>query len=533
MIRPWSEGLPLLNLRLLDFWNSPMRSCFHISTLAMLGLLAGCQSIPEQQSNTTAQQVKPTQSASFVSSLPKKHSVPDLHLEEQYSEVATAPEDLWELTRRNLQLTEHASNPSVVRQIEWFAQYPKHMQQIGSRAEPFYHYVLSKVLERGLPAELALLPVVESGYSPDAYSSGHAAGIWQFIPSTAKYLGIHRSRWYDGRKDVIESTEVALNYLENLNVRFKGDWLLAMAAYNAGGGTISKAIRKNKKAGKATDFWSLSLPKETRLYVPRILAIAEFVRTPDRYNMPLLPIKNEPYFEVIATGGQINLRQAAQMSGVELDVLERLNSGLLKHATDPTGPHQLIVPIEQAPAVVAALDELRSEARTVWAEHKIRSGDTLSTIAQRYGTKVRVIKEVNQLASSTLRIGKVLLIPQAELPELEMAEAPSNIQYQVKSGDTLWKIARQYGVSVKNLLRWNQLQSARSLKPGMTLNVAPGNALAKRSQGKRIGYTVRRGDSLSVIADRYNIRVADIRQWNNLDNKGLIKAGQSLTLFIN
>lgn len=518
-----------------------MSRCLIASMFVVSSLIAGCQTI---QKNDMAI-IQPVPPAAQETTPPAVFADSN----EIYSEPQSLPshsqnpDDLWELTRQHLKLTHEAQHDAVDIQIGWYSKYPGHMRRITENAARYYHYVLNEVIKRGMPAEIALLPAVESRYDPQAYSSGHAAGIWQFIPSTAKYRGIKRSRWYDGRKDIIDSTQFALDYLEHLNRRFKGDWLLTMAAYNAGGGTVSKAMRKNREAGKPTDFWSLKLPRETRLYVPRILAIASFVSTPNQYKMDLPAIENEPYFSVVKTKGQINLVQAASVSGIRLAELQQLNPGLLRQVSDPSGPHRLLVPEKQSQDLHAAMNELASLSRSQWVEYKIKSGDSLSVIAEKFETPISMIKNANQLASNKLRAGKTLLIPQDAIftpsvtsTQITKRRAASISQYKVKSGDSLWAIAQRYQASVKELAKWNNLQPGSTLKIGQKLRIGALPASFSNDEAlalQKIGYKVRSGDSLSVIADRYNINVADIREWNNLRSDAIIiKPGQQLKLFI-
>jgi membrane-bound lytic murein transglycosylase D len=393
--------------------------------------------------------------------------------------------DLWQLTRQNLQLPLDLKHPRLETQLNWHRRHPAHIARVTERARPYYHHILHEVLQRDMPAELALLPIVESAYDPFAYSHGRAAGPWQFIPGTARHFGLRSSWWYDGRRDILASTDAALTYLEQLHRRFDGDWLLALAAYNAGSGTVSRAIRRNQEQGKPTDYWSLDLPAETRAYVPKLLAVARIVRDAESLGLTLAPIKNEPHFEVVETGGQIDLAQAAKMAGVELDTLYQLNPGFNRWATDPEGPHLLLVPTDNAARLRSELDRLPPEKRINWHRYTVRPGDTLSSIAQRFNSSISVIRQGNTLDSHLIRAGQVLLIPksaassdsyalslepriQAERQQLEQ-RARRKHYHQVNSGESFWSIARRYGVGVKDLARWNQMTPSDTLKIGQIL----------------------------------------------------------------
>ena len=515
-----------------------MRSRLLLTPLLVSALLTGCQTVTTKENTATVDTTHPAPKPKNQATTAESKQAPN-----SSSKVKQpVSNNLWDITRDNFTLNDEAQHDAVTIQINWYKKYPRHMRRVTENASRYYHYVLNEVLKRDLPAEIALLPAVESMYDPDAYSSGHAVGIWQFIPSTAKYLGIKRSQWYDGRKDIIDSTKTALDYLEKLNQRFDGDWLLTFAAYNAGGGTISKAMRKNREAGLPTDYWSLSLPKETRLYVPRILALASFVRTPEAFDMHLPAIPNEPYFKVVSTSQQLSIPEAAKLAKTRRAELELLNPGLLELMTDPTGPHRLLIPAKKAETFKLALLEKPTHSPTQWVRYKVRTGDSLSALAARFGTKVKDIQEANEMTSSHLRVGKSLLIPETTSLAKANLAASSNLaastteisQYRVKQGDTLWRIANQYGIAVATLARWNNMQPADPIKIGEQLRIGELPSLARDEADalRRIGYRVQSGDSLSVIADRYNIRVADIREWNNLSGNNMIKAGQQLTLFI-
>lgn len=320
---------------------------------------------------------------------------------------------LWALTRTHLQLNEHLQHTRVEEQLNWFQRYPRHLTRISKQAEPYYYYVLDQVLERGMPAEVALLPIIESGYNPHAVSPSQAVGTWQFIPGTATHFGLERNWWYDARRDIVASTEAALTYLSQLNEMFDGDWLLTFAAYNAGQGTVMRAQALNRARGLPDDYWSLQLPSETMYYVPRLLATADMILHADNYGIELTEIPAEPYFAEVDTGGQVDLSQAAELAEIDLDELKQLNPGFSRWATAPEGPHRLLVPASQAEQLQQALTELAPTERVNYAHHRIQSGDTLSAIARRYGTTVAILQSTNQLKGTHLRIGQTLLVPSA------------------------------------------------------------------------------------------------------------------------
>ncbi|MGI0117556.1 LysM peptidoglycan-binding domain-containing protein [Zooshikella sp. RANM57] len=461
--------------------------------------------------------------------------------------------NVWIRLSQQFSLPYPIDHPRIQREIAWFKKHPKYIQRVNQRAEPYLFYITELVEQRGLPTELALLPVIESAYDPFAYSPGRASGLWQFIPSTGKYFGLKQNWWYDGRRDVVASTNAALDYLSKLYSHL-GDWELALASYNAGEGTILKAMRRNKQAGKPQDYWSLDLPRETEQYVPRLLALAHIIANTDRYDIKMPAVANKPYFQKVKTQGQIDLALAADMAALPLDTLYQLNPGFNQWATDPNGPHYLLVPITQASQFQDALQKLPPKKRMQWQRYQVRRGDSLIAIANRFQTRTKVIQQANKLSSHRIRIGQTLLIPQASQllsqytktraqrrrgKQASVAAQGKSVYYKVKRGDSFWHIARQYDVSVSALSRWNNLSPRDTLKPGQRLVVQLNNVRSsahtptqKRKVKRKVNYKVRKGDSLYRIASRFNVRVDDIQDWNQLQHTNL-KPGQALTLFVN
>ena len=272
----------------------------------------------------------------------------------------SSSQSLWQLSASKMRMNLQSKRPRVATQINNFVNNPQFVKNSSYRAQPYFHYVLKRVLEKGLPAELALLPFIESGYNQMATSTAHAVGAWQFIESTGKQYGLKNNAWYDARRDILASTQAALTLLDELNRNFKGDWLLALAAYNCGSQCVKNAIKKNKRTGKATDFWSLPLPKETRHYVPKFLAIATVIKHAERLSIPLAPLSNQRYFSIVKFNGQVDLRQLAVVSGISTDKLFSLNAGYKLKRTNPSGTHRLIIPISKASSLKQNLAKLVS-----------------------------------------------------------------------------------------------------------------------------------------------------------------------------
>src|SRR5271155_3198703 len=293
-------------------------------------------------------------------------------------------DDLFDRMRAGFAFDE-VQEPAIDQQLAWFEHNPDYLERCFQRAQRYMYHVVTEVEARGMPLEFALLPVVESAYEPFAYSVSHAAGLWQFIPGTGVRFGLKQNWWYDGRRDVIESTRAALDYLQALHDQFDGDWLLAIAAYNVGENTVQRELDFNRANGKPADFWHLRLPSETRAYVPKLLALKRLMAEPERYGLEFAVIPNEPYFAVIDTDSQIDLKIAAQLAGTSYDELVALNPGYNRWASDPDGPHRMLVPIDNADGFEAALQTLSPEDRVRFAMHEVSRRETLAMIAKQYG----------------------------------------------------------------------------------------------------------------------------------------------------
>jgi len=384
--------------------------------------------------------------------------------------------EIWSRLSAGFRLAERG-HPRVTQEIRQLQRHPHALHALMARSEPYLHHILNRVEAAGLPTELALLPAVESGFRPYVYSPDGAAGLWQFMPGTGDMLGLQQDWWFDPRRTVRASTNAAIDYLTRLNERFAGDWLLALAAYNAGAGTVNRAIRIAHRHGEATDFWSLDLPGETERYIPRLLALAAIVAHPEAYGLDLPEILDQPYFAVAATAGQIDLNVAADLAGLPVDDLLALNAGHKRWASPPDGPHELLLPIDKVASFEQALAALPADKRLRWQHYRIRRGDSLNRIARDHGVSIEAIRQSNGLRGSRIRAGDELVIPLSD--SVTFAAAGSNeysrqrLRYRVRKGDSLYAIAQRFQVSVADLKRWNQV--GRYLQPGerLTLFVDP------------------------------------------------------------
>ncbi|MDH5591563.1 MAG: transglycosylase SLT domain-containing protein, partial [Gammaproteobacteria bacterium] len=319
-----------------------------------IALLSACNSLitvkektsKPVSSQTTAKVEESTWQEAYGEPLAEQENilseVPETEVEAESITPAPNP-DLWQRIRDGFAISQPNLHADTQRQLQWFVNHPDYINRVVERARPYLHYIVDEIERRDMPLEIALLPVVESGFQPFAYSHGRAAGIWQFIPGTGRLYGLKQNWWYDGRRDIIESTRAALDYLQKLHNDFD-DWQLALAAYNCGEGTVGRAIRRNKKAGKGIDFWSLDLPKETSAYVPKLMAVSELIKHPEKYELTLSSIDNSPFLTVVDVGGQIDLALAAKLAEISVDEMYQLNPGFNHWATTPDGPHRLVIP---------------------------------------------------------------------------------------------------------------------------------------------------------------------------------------------
>jgi membrane-bound lytic murein transglycosylase D len=534
--------------------------------LAATALLAGCATTdttpysslpPAPQHGPKAPMDRAT--ATIPGTIPGRE-VPHLP-PEQYA-------DLLDRIRDGYRLTDVA-HYAVDREVELYRKNPDFLDRTFKRGARYLYYIVSEIEKRNLPLELALLPVVESAFNPVAYSRSRASGLWQFIPSSGKHYGLQQDWWIDERRDVIEATGAALTYLQYLNNYFAGDWFLAIAAYNGGEGTVGSAVRRNQAAGRPADFFNLSLKSETRDYVPKLLAISRIVRNPEAYGLSLAAIPNQPYFEVVDPGRQIQLDQAAQLAGIPREDLLALNAGYNRTTTPPHGPHRLLLPIPSGEKFRQAMLDKSAASQgfgTVAAlepppevRHQVRRGETLSSIARRYEVPMAAIQDANGIRGSVIHPGDSLLIPAAaggstatlaalaapredianQLPErLKPVAPPKPKVYVVKSGDTLWSVARKYGVSIPALAEENGLSSKAGLVTGARLEIPGSGSTSTRTastgskEASRVTYKVRRGDTLSEIADRFDVSVRELMTWNRLRQSSSLRAGQRLVVYV-
>src|ERR1700683_5416423 len=318
--------------------------------------------------------------------------------------------DLFDRVRAGFQLEDVAEN-AVDMQLFWFANHPDYLERSFQRSELYLYDIAAQIEKRGMPLELALLPMIESAYEPYAYSRARASGLWQFIPGTGTRFGLKQNWWYDGRRDVVESTHAALDYLQYLHDEFNGDWLLAIAAYNCGEQNVERALSINRAKGRPLDFWDLKLPLETRAYVPKLLAMKRLIADPARYGLAFSKIANQPRFERVETLGQIDMKLAAELAGMNGEDLYELNPAFHRWATDPTGPHFLLLPPESVELFRENNAQLTPAERLPVTRYRVAAGDSVASVAHQFNTTIDVIREMNDLPAGKLTMESDLSVP--------------------------------------------------------------------------------------------------------------------------
>jgi membrane-bound lytic murein transglycosylase D len=497
--------------------------------------------------------------------------------------VTARPADLLVRIRSGFMLPE-VDEPAIDSQVNWFANHPDFLDRTWTRAQPWLYYIIGQLEQRNMPRELALLPVIESAFEPYAYSRASASGIWQFVSDTGRRFGLKQDWWYDGRRDPIAATGAALDYLQALHDEFNGDWLLAIAAYNCGELMVERAIQRNERLHRPTDFWHLRLPAETRSYVPELLAMRRLVADPAKYGLEFNPtIPDEPYFVEVDTGGQISLKVVADIAGISVDDLYELNPGFHRAWTDPTGPFRLLVPADAAEGLQQTLAQLTPDERMRLGHYAVQRRDTLARIARDYKTTPEILRELNGLdARAVPLVDSDLRVPSPDIQLPEKVERAALLvdngsrfhrgRYRtrvhiVRRGDTLYSIAQRMGTNVRTLAALNGMSPGDSLHTGQRLRLSSGARLARASVhvrrrvrssrpahraglvatadaataasfsssaagSHRLSYTVRRGDTLYHIAHLLQVTVNDLLTWNGMDDGRSLHPGQVLVAFV-
>lgn len=412
-----------------------------------------------------------------------------------------AADDLWARIRKGYRLPD-LDGPLVEKWEQWYAERPDYVARMIERSRRYLYYIVVEVEARGMPSEVALLPMVESAYNPNALSTSRASGIWQFIPSTGSLYGMKQNWWFDSRRDVIAATDGALSYLEKLHADFD-DWQLALAAYNWGEGNVAKAIAVNQRKGRPADYLDLKMPDETRNYLPKLQAVKNIVADPAKYGVVLADIPDAPYFAVVKTSREMDVKRAAELAEMSVDEFQYLNPHHNRPVIAGADVYTILLPIDKAELFAAKL-ELDDQPLVSWQAYRMRSGETLPQVAAKFGLSVETLRAVNGIGTrARVPAGHMLLVPAAHptrdtedgLTRAVFTTVPQGrtFYYRVSRGDTLTRISARYDVSVADLRRWNGLGPNATVAAGQRLRItselAPNAGKAKRAGGKKVAAT--------------------------------------------
>ena len=467
------------------------------------------------------------------------------------TDTVTAREvDVWERMRRGFSI-DAPPDPQVDIELQRYLEHPLWLDNALTRGDRYLFHILEEIDHRNLPAELALLPMVESAFVPTAVSRSNAVGLWQFLAGTGQDYGLQQTAWLDQRRDVVESTRAALDYLAALAQQFDGDWMLALAAYNGGPGYVSRLCEANLVQRRGTGFLDLPLRPETRCYVPKLLALRKLVEHPERYGISLPDIPNRPYFTSLSVDGPIRLDLLAAVENLSIDDIQTLNAGFHRGSTPPGGPHRLLVPIQAADdarqqlATLPRFSDAHSataaplpQQRVQWHRHTVQPGETLTGVARRYGVSIAALRHANGLHTGMLMAHQDLLIPLAytadHTPGPGRTCQGERVVHRVAKGDTLWNVARRYQVNIDDIRACNPGLGNRALTVGGTLNVyRPAEVTALSSASRHETYTVRPGDTAWRIAQNLGVSLEQLQRWNDGLRSHALKPGDRLTVIRN
>ncbi|NKB77894.1 MAG: LysM peptidoglycan-binding domain-containing protein [Gammaproteobacteria bacterium] len=373
----------------------------------------------------------------------------------------------------------HLDSDTLAKFENWYGKRPEYFDRLAERAYWFLPYILSEVEKRGMPTEVALLPAIESTFRPDATSRAKAAGIWQFMSSTGRRFGLEQNWWIDNRRDLVSSTTAALDYLDYLSSKFNGDWELAFAAYNAGEGRVGRAIKKNIQQNLPSYYSFLDLSKETKQYIPKLIAVRNIVSNPEKYGITLKDIPVKQVLDTIDAESQTDLAVVASLIDIPMERLAFFNRNYKRGVTHPKGPHMITIPTELSEILTSKLANLTARERLRWARHRVKKGEYLGKIARKHSVTVDSIMDTNNLSSNLIKPGQELRIPistgrhnyntSSRYKPIKIKEGDT--LYVVQSGDSLWAIANRANIRLSNLLSWNNMTKRTRLYPGQKLIV--------------------------------------------------------------
>lgn len=544
--RSLSKSVFLISLTLIPAFNALAETNLAGDEIIILGDYAANKGLSTSLRVNPSLQVNPALSYLPETGLSDKSNT-------NTDNTAIVSDDLWQRIKDGYAMPEVQSEYTSNHE-SWYASRPDYVKRMVARSQKYLYHIVEEVEKRGMPMEIALLPMVESAFNPQANSRSRASGIWQFIPSTGKHFGLKQTWWVDNRRDVTAATNAALTYLQKLHVMF-GTWDLALAAYNAGEGTVKRAIERNLQQGLPTDYENLSLPAETKNYVPKLQAVKNIMTHPEQYGLSIQSIPNRPYFTKVRAPQQIDAHLAAQLAEISPNEFASLNPEYNRPVLTESGSvHEILLPVGAAETFKTNLAGY-DKPLVSWQTYHAKRGERMESIARKFGIGLAQLRDVNDLPTSNkFATSTPLLVPSNKNNVNQIAIAtdehaaiiPStssepkikpDSRHIVKSNENLAAIAKRYDLSTKQLIAFNHLKSSR-LKTGQVLLVTPGtaNMAADAKPGKRLAskkntahYVVKRGDTLDSIARKFDVARGDLQRWNKI-NGSRITPGYKLTV---
>jgi membrane-bound lytic murein transglycosylase D len=405
-------------------------------------------------------------------------------------DLTVQQDDVWQRIRMGFAMPDLAG-PLVAEKTAWYVARPEYLKRVFERSRRYLYHIVEEIEKRGLPTELALLPMVESSFNPMAYSRAHASGLWQFIPGTGKRYDLAQNMWYDGRRDIVASTSAALDYLKDV-YDMHGDWHLALASYNWGENAVARALEKNRREGKPLDYASINMPAETRHYVPKLQALKNIISDPSLFGLDLDPIPNQPYFATVQKTRDIDVRLAAKLAEMPIEEFIALNPGFSRPVIRSEMTQRIVLPADRVDVFHENLTKYDDKSLVSWQTYQPQKGDTLDGISRKFGVSLAQLKEVNGISPRSRNMPPLLVVPangakdQGRLPimyapPIPMA-GPRSFVHTVKAGETLPGIAARYKVSAEDLRRWNKDKVGR-LQAGQRLMIQTKGTPAKAKTG--------------------------------------------------
>ena len=422
------------------------------------------------------------------------------------------PADIWDRVRAGYAMAD-LDDPLVAKWEKYYADRPDYMARIVERSSKYMFYIVTELERRGMPLEIALLPMIESAFNPVANSSAKASGIWQFIPSTGVNYGMKQDWWSDNRRDIVRATNGAIDYLSKLHGMF-GDWQLALASYNWGEGSVGRGVQKAKARGKDGTYLTLDMPAETRNYLPKLQAVKNIIRNPAAFGLTIATVPNEPYFKTITLAHAIDLKRAAQLAEMTEADFVALNPAHNRPVIGGRSEYQVLLPAAKADSFLARL-ESNEKPRVSWMAYRTRTGDRMEALAERFGTSVAALKSVNGIRSvaPSLPAGYHLLVPSdgpsedalGSIQNAVFTKFPEYVPprvHKVRRGENFASIAKRYGVAPTTLAQWNRMGKPTA-RAGQVLYVsgpAPVRQMAtKAGKGGRVVYVKRAGKTTRAV----------------------------------